>query len=95
MHINNILNPAFRNPCTCVPPIEGPRWDIALNELILARATGMLATCHLLARDEVQLVGVVINNLDADPNYQPSDTMTAAIRAINRKFESCRVRVLT
>lgn len=68
----------------------------ALDELILARATGMLSSCHELARDEVQLVGVVVNNLDADPKkYQPSDTMMAAIQAINRKLTNCRVRVLT
>ena len=62
-----------------------------LDDLILARATGMLATCHLLAPDEVQLAGVVINNLDANPDYQPSDTMMAAIQSIIWKIAISRV----
>lgn len=75
------------------PPADMPA--SALDELILARATGILSTCHQLALDEVRLVGVVINSLDADPNYQPSDSIMAAIQAINRKFASRRIRVLT
>lgn len=62
-----------------------------LDDLILARDTGVLAACHLLAPDEVQLVWVVFNNLDADPDYEPSDTMMTAIQAIIWKIAVSRV----
>ena len=72
-------------------PKRADTTDNPLDDLILAHATGMLATCHLLAPDEVQLVGVVINNLEADPEYEPSDTMMTAIQAIIWKIAISRV----
>ena len=62
-----------------------------LDDLILARANGMLAKCHLLAPDEIQLVGVALNNLDADAGYEPSDTMLAAIQSIVWKIAISQV----
>jgi hypothetical protein len=37
-------------------------------------------------RDEIELANFIINKLDADPHYAPSEKLLQAIRAINDKL---------
>jgi hypothetical protein len=52
-------------------------------ELLNARQANMLFDCQSLARDEIELANFIINKLDVDPHYEPSETLLQAIRAIN------------
>lgn len=58
--------------------------DVA--ELLNARLANMLFNCRSLARDEIELANFIINELDVNPRYVPSDTLMQAIRAINSKL---------
>ena len=55
-------------------------------ELLNARLANMLFNCRSLARDEIELANFIINKLDVDPKYVPSETLLQAIRAINDKL---------
>lgn len=55
-------------------------------ELLNARRANMLFNCRLLARDEIELANFIINKLDVDPHYVPSETLLQAIRSINEKL---------
>jgi hypothetical protein len=55
-------------------------------ELLNARLTNMLFGCRSLARDEIELANFIINKLEVDPHYVPSETLLQAIRAINDKL---------
>lgn len=46
----------------------------------------MLFNCRLLARDEIELANFIINKLDVNPHYVPSDTLLQAIRTICAKL---------
>lgn len=52
-------------------------------ELLNARLANMLFNCRSLARDEIELANFIINKLDVNPHYVPSETLLHAIRAIN------------
>ena len=56
-------------------------------ELLNARLANMLFNCRSLARDELELANFIINKLDTDPHYVPSETLLQATRAINKKLE--------
>lgn len=55
-------------------------------ELLNARLANMLFNCRSLARDEIELANFIINKLDVDPHYVPSETLLQAIRSINNKL---------
>lgn len=55
-------------------------------ELLTARLANMLFNCRSLARDEIELANFIINKLDVDPHYVPSETLLQAIRVINHKL---------
>ncbi|UNK48852.1 hypothetical protein MNR01_14050 [Lysobacter sp. S4-A87] len=55
-------------------------------ELLNARLANMLFNCRSLARDEIELAKFIINTLDLDPHYIPSDTLLQAIRSINNRL---------
>jgi hypothetical protein len=57
-----------------------------IAELLNARLANMLVNCRSLARDEIDLANFVINKLDDDPQYVPSQTLRQAVRAINDKL---------
>ena len=46
----------------------------------------MLFNCPALARDEIELANFIINKLDVDPKYVPSETLLQAIRTICDKL---------
>ncbi|MGY1458805.1 hypothetical protein ACW5F0_09185 [Luteimonas sp. A534] len=56
--------------------------------LLNARVANMLFNCRALARDEIELANFIVNKLDVDPHYLPSETLLQAIRSINRKLAS-------
>jgi hypothetical protein len=47
-------------------------------ELLNARLANMLFNCRSLARDEIELANFIINKLDVDPKYVPSETLLQA-----------------
>lgn len=55
-------------------------------ELLKARKANSLVSCQSLARDEIELANFIINKLDGNPSYEPSETLLQAIRAINDKL---------
>ncbi|MBB1472599.1 hypothetical protein H5368_06120 [Luteimonas sp. MC1782] len=57
-----------------------------VGELLNARLANMLFDCPTLARDEIELANFIINKLDVNPHYVPSETLLQAIRAINDKL---------
>lgn len=54
-------------------------------QLLNARHANGLFDCQALARDEIELANFIINKLDVNPHYVPSETLLQAIRAINHK----------
>lgn len=54
-------------------------------ELLNARQAKMLFDFQSLARDEIELANFIINKLDVNPHYVPSETLLHAIRSINDK----------
>lgn len=57
-----------------------------IAELLNARMANMLFNCPALARDEIELANFIINKLDVDPHYLPSETLLQAIRTIDDKI---------
>lgn len=57
-----------------------------IAELLNARTANMLFNCRSLARDEIELANFIINKLDVNPHYVPSDTLLQAIRTICDKL---------
>lgn len=55
-------------------------------ELLNARLANVLFNCRSLARDEIELANFIINKLDVNPHYVPTETLLQAIRSINRKL---------
>jgi|JI10StandDraft_1071094.scaffolds.fasta_scaffold1163191_1 hypothetical protein len=53
-----------------------------IAELLNARLTDTLFNSRALARDEIELANFIINKLDADPNYVPSEMLLQVIRNI-------------
>ena len=60
-----------------------------LAELLTTRTANNLMNCKLLARDELELANLILNQMDVDPHYEPSCLMRDAIRAINAKLALC------
>jgi hypothetical protein len=57
-----------------------------IAELLNARLANMLFNSRNLARDEIDLANFIVNLLDVNPRYVPSDTLLHAIRSINEKL---------
>jgi len=57
-----------------------------IAELLNARMANMLFNCPALARDEIELANFIINKLDVDPHYVPSETLLQVIRTIDDKI---------
>jgi len=55
-------------------------------ELLNSRQANRLFDCPSLARDEIELANFIINKLDINPHYVPSETVLQAVRAINDKL---------
>ncbi|GAB3748952.1 hypothetical protein [Lysobacter olei] len=55
-------------------------------ELLNARASNTLLKCRSLARDEIELAHLIMNKLDVDPQYVPSETLLQAVRTICDKL---------
>lgn len=70
------------------PNIQRNQLHPELTELANACRDDMLSNCQSLARDEIGLAQFIVNTLNSDPAYKPSDTLLQAIRAINRKLDA-------
>lgn len=57
--------------------------------LLTARTANSIVNCKLLARDELELANLILNQIDVDPHYAPSHVLLAALRAINAKLALC------
>jgi hypothetical protein len=93
MRVGELLQGDVDRAAGSLPPSgEGPygaKRNAAHPEvakLLNARLANMLFNCPSLARDEIDLANFIINKLDVDPHYAPSETPQQAIRAINDKL---------
>jgi len=64
-----------------------------LGFLLNARTANTLMSCRLLARDEIEVANLVLNQMDVDPHYEPSMTLLVAVRSINATLALCPLTV--
>lgn len=60
-------------------------WEV--TELMRSDASGLVASCPLLAEDEIELANAVLHRLNSDPHYYPAAIVLQAIQGINARIE--------